>query len=244
VGECGGPAAANAGAFPTAARHVLEARLMREYDYQSLWREIGEMRSWQINALAAVCAEKVLPIVRYLALPDTFAFAERCVEFTWASVSAKNVNTAEAARLREVFDSLPELQCEYPDSLPFAVTRALSFFDFAISAVNASAMPGEAAKNVGISLIVETAELFDSALDQHPRLEVAALGIGMVEKSSQQQLVATLRGQEKPSQEIIQLIRREARKVADLFELALPAYAYHFISGLIRAEAIRRGDSV
>lgn len=212
---------------------------MGKSNYQSLMDEINGMAKWQTVALTAACAEKAAPIIRRLALPATWAFASECLDFAWSAASTGWFDEGKVKQLRVAFDATPELNCEYPDSLAFVVTQALSFCDYVLLAVSLASSPREAAKNVGFSQMLETAELFDLALEQDPDPRVGKPRMVEAEGSSQQLLVAILRGQAQPSRSAIQPVRDEAKKIGDAFEIALPAYCYHFLRGLIEADELR-----
>ena len=212
---------------------------MEAYDYAALWRHLKGMRPWQIIALGASCAEKVTPIVHYLALPDTWDLARRITEFSWSTLAEEAPDVEEASRLQRALESMPEWQIDYPDSLPFVVTQALDLFQFALATVTAPSI-AEKADHVGFSSMLERAELFDLAIEQHPELTSPGRGLRSIEEASQRRLVAILDREERPSERVIHELRREAKTISDLFEGAMPVYCFHIAWALIRT-ANRRG---
>ncbi len=206
---------------------------MNSYDYRTLWQEAKEMRSWQIAAICAVCGEKISPIVRFLGLPETSSLARECVDFAWSAVTNASPDIEEGERLIEALHSTPEWKCELPDSLPLVVARSLSFSKFAVDGV-ITASNSSKADNVGFSTILDTAELFDLAIDQQSARDKGGETLVEAEKVSQLSVMKILRRHTQPSVEIVRALRQEASAISSLFETNLPVYCSHYLSCLIR----------
>ncbi len=214
---------------------------METYDYQSLWRQVNGLQAWQIIALGAVGAEKVAPIIRFLALPDTWSLAEICIETSWSAALEPDSEREKCARLAQALGSVPEWTCEYPDTVIFNVARVLGFVQGALATVTSPSI-SEKAKYVSFSLMLEVAETFDLSMDRYPELLSSDHRIVPEEKKSQQWLIQQFKEQDRPSPEIIRSLRQETRRISDLFENALPTFCYEFASSLIRVSRLREAS--
>lgn len=203
-------------------------------DYQSLLQQIHRLQPWQIIALGATCAEKVRPVVRFLALPTTWELARAALNYSWAAIQS-SADVGEGGRLAQALESTPEWRCEYPDSLPFVAAKALNFYQAAVRTVTTPSV-NEKADLIDFSSLLEFAELFDLALEDYPQLDVVKQRIVTAEETSQQVLVEMVQAEATPSPALIEALRGEAGKIAGLFEKGLPVYSYHYVLGAIRAE--------
>jgi hypothetical protein len=211
---------------------------MISYNYRTLMQEVALMEEWKITALCAVCAEKVSPIVRFLALPQTWAVANKCLEFAWSCAKQEAINDTRGEELNRALKNTPEWQqCEEPDGLPFVVGNILSLYDFALATISARTRAEKASK-VGFSLLLETAELFDLALEARPGDEKRAQRIMDREQSSQINLVETIKSKESLDQ-AVGFLRDEASAVSTCFEEALPVYCHHYVRSLINTANTR-----
>ena len=139
-------------------------------------------------------------------------------------------NTGQA--LIEALHSTPEWKCDDLSHLPFIVTKALDFINFALLASISSSSAEQAEQ--AFSLLLEVTENFDTAASQFPSQQiVAALGIHLLksEQSSQQRLVASLESVGAVSKDVIGNLRKEALTISDSMKKLLPIYAYYYLHG-------------
>ncbi len=134
--------------------------------------------------------------------------------------------------LIEALHSTPEWKCDDLSHLPFIVTKALDFINFALLASISSSSAEQAEQ--AFSLLLEVTENFDTAASQFPSPQiVAALGIQLLksEQSSQQRIVASLESVGAVSKDVIGNLRKEALTISDSVKKLLPIYAYYYLHG-------------
>jgi hypothetical protein len=214
---------------------------MSAYNYESLFHDVRAMEGWKILSLVAVCVEKVAPIVHLLGLPTTWHATNKCMALAWSTAKSLPSSKPEATRLAEELESAPEWQCD-PDNLLFVVAQALSFSEFVLRAIAADSNSVRA-DNVGFSTLLELAELFDLAIEQHPAIseheDSCKTSIYTSEQSSQIMLIELLKRSEQPSAQLFESLHGEATKMSRLFESALPTYCYHYVWTLLRTQEER-----
>lgn len=189
------------------------------------------MQPWQITAASVACAEKVAPIVRTLALPDTWELAKQCMAYAWRVVNDVATTSEEGERLNDALNSVPEFQVEYPDSLIFIVARVLNLFQYSVISATSNSVI-EKVDCVGFSLMLEITEELDLAIQDYPDLVSSTLNIVDAEQASQMTLIAALKKQELPSSDFIETLRQEGQSISALIQTALPTYCYAFVSSL------------
>jgi len=205
--------------------------VMTDYNYQRLIEQIASMSAWQIIAASAVTAQKVAPIVRSLALPDTWRTAERSLALAWRSISDPQSNCDEAKQLLHELNAAPEWQCEYPDTLVFYVCKPLDLVRAALEPITERSL-AKVAENIGFSHILDIADELDVAASDYPDLVSHRLEITKTEEASQMSLVAILTEHDVPSDELLETLRQESMSISRLIETALPTFCYGFISAL------------
>jgi len=204
---------------------------MNSYDYDSLCQTINKMPAWQTVALCAACAEKVTPIIHEIGLPSTWGLVQDCLEHVWSSLGQR-IDQGTGLALIEALHSTPEWKCDDLAHLPFIVTKALDFINFALLASISSSSAEQAEQ--ALSLLLEVTENFDTAASQFPAPQiVSALNIQLVknEQSSQQRLVASLENIGTFSRDVIGNLRSEALTISDSMKKMLPIYAYYYLHG-------------
>jgi len=204
---------------------------MRAYSYESVCEAIKRMADWQAIAICAVCAEKVAPIGRSVALETTWRLADECLKFAWSSVERRPI-VEKGQDLIKSLESLPEWGCDDPRRLPFIVAKALDFTMFAMRA-STSVSPSEQAERA-LSLLLEVTEDFDTAasefLDAGGATGVAR-HLRTSEEESQGRLIVLLESASSPSREVVSNLRRESHAISELFERLLPVYCYCYLRG-------------
>ena len=210
---------------------------MKAYDYDSLCETINTMPAWKAAAICAASAEKVAPIVRAIGLPKTWNLAERCIEHAWSSLG--QTNALKGQELLRALKATPEWGSDDLSEgrddflhLPFAVTKALDFMNFALLA-SMSISPSEQATRA-LSLLLDVTENFDTATADFPDAQtVQALGIQLrkSEQLSQQRLVASLESAASPSSGLVKNLREESRTLSEMVERLLPIYGYCYLRG-------------
>lgn len=206
---------------------------MTDYNYQRLIEQLGSMSAWKITAAAAVTAEKVAPIVRTLALPDTWRTTRQSLALAWQSISESQPNFELATHLLQELNAAPEWQCEYPDTLAFLVSKPLDLVRLALESV-AAELPADRREIIGFSHVLDIADELDAVASDYPDLVSSTLEITNTEKSSQMSVVARLAEHDVPSEELLDTLRQESRSIALLIETALPICCYGFASSLCR----------
>lgn len=204
---------------------------MTEYEYRRLLAQLGGMSPWKVIAAAATTAEKVSPIVRSLALPDTWRTVESSLNLVWQSVSELPASVDQATQMLHRLNEAPEWQCETPDTLTFFVSKPLDLNCLALSAV-ASAASTDVNRIIGFSHILDIADELDVAVAAYPALATHVLEIYEAEKRSQIAIVAKLSSVETPSDELLRFLREEAKAISTLIEKTLPIFCYAFVADL------------
>ncbi len=209
---------------------------MSTYDYEAIRRETRNFHQRQIVALSAACAEKVAPMVHYLATPSTWALARASLDFVWRSVLRDDFDSGQAATLKEKLESTPEWQCEELDTIQATVVSVLNFFVWALESVITYSPPpeGERGESVGFSHMLTTAEEFDVAIARFRSLAEPTSEMAEAEQNSQERLVAMVRGQLKLSEMLVTSMKDEATTISRLFEEKLPVLCFEHISDFVK----------
>ncbi len=203
---------------------------MSSYDYRRLLEQLGGMDAWKNIAVGAVCAKKTAPIIRTLALPDTWRLANRCIQFVWQAITDSQPNCEEAEDLLNELNSVAEWQMEYPDTVLFSVLHPLDLVRFPLSMITAKS-PKEMLDQCGFSHVLDVADEFDASISDYPEF-VSALEITDMEQGSQISIVNQLAQFDSPEPACLEMLEREAQSISELIKTALPVHCYSFVSGL------------
>jgi hypothetical protein len=217
---------------------------MSAYNYERLMEEARGMEAWQTVALCAVCAEKIIPVIAALSLPDTFAIAQDCLAFAWFSANQKNMDGAKAGQLMSVLKKTAEWEgCAEPDCIPWIVGNALSLSEFALTAV----ICGASKKSeicVGFSLMLDIAERFEMAAEGDAGRGMAVKEFVRVEEGSQTRMIELLRGQTQLSNDVLGELQSEAGLVGELFATGLPTYCFSFVDLAVKRWRVNKNRGV
>ena len=199
-----------------------------KYDYARICENVREMTDWQVLALSAACAEKVFPVVQYLAPLRLRTIAASALDCMWAALQEEHSDHSAADLLLEI-TNFSECNCEDSDTIQSLVCSCLSFFGWGLEAMTPGSSDGEG-ERVGFSHMLTVSEWFDLAGKTYPFFEnVAVLD---AEKLSQTRLVRVV-GEDLPRKELIAVIRAESAKMAALFASHLPELCFYYLRDIV-----------
>lgn len=204
---------------------------MSNYNYQYLIQQISNMSTWQMVAASAVTAEKVSPIIRSLALPATWRTTKLSLDLAWRSVIDLRAHSEEAQFLLHELNAVPEWQCEYPDTLIFAVSKPLDLVRFILTTIS-STSNSDMINNIGFSHVLDIADELDVAASDFPDFVAASYSIRNAEQLSQMSIVAALKDQNAPTKVLLEKLQQEAESISKLVKVALPTFCYGFVSAI------------
>lgn len=190
------------------------------------------MQSWQLTAVATCCAEKVSPIIRAIALPDTWETSKKALEFCWRSCAEPHQGDNPGCNLIDELEAVPELKVEYPDSLSFIATIALNFFLYSIRFATSNT-DTEKLDNVEFSLMLETFDSIDTSLSGRPDHIQNADTLYEIEKNSQLTIIKILQENCHPTDRTIDLLKEESRIISNSLCHCLPDYIHSFTKSIL-----------
>ena len=205
---------------------------MSDYDYEAVCRQVHNFRSWKITVLSAACAEKVVPMVYFLATPHTRDLAQVCLNFVWAAALFNNVDREQAVRLKEEVQKTAEWQCEETDSIQSIVASVLSFVVWGLDGV-IDESPAEEGERVGFSHMLTTAQSFDTAIESYNSMPQPTSETERAEEDSQLGLVAILQDEMAVSPALVDSVKAEAGSIAALFARNLPVLCFDCMTDFV-----------